>query len=118
MVREDFLDFLKEESKRDAMYLVDPLKYVAKIKHIALSEDERARIIVFGSYVRGDMRPNSDIDVLIITCRARDTEFRAKLRTKIGREIGLATPLEIHIVTPEEYEKWYRSFIKDAYIEV
>jgi len=36
---------------------------------------------------------------------------------EISKEIGECTPFEIHIVTPEEHENWYKKFI-DKYIEI
>ncbi|MCS7097385.1 MAG: hypothetical protein NZ922_00140 [Candidatus Methanomethyliaceae archaeon] len=40
-----------------------------------------------------------------------------KLYAIIARNIGLVTPFEIHIISSEEYENWYRKFI-DAHQEI
>jgi len=63
------------------------------------------------------MRKDSDIDVLIVTSFAKDADFRANLRIEISRRIGDLTSFEIHIVTPDESEGWYRRFI-DEYKEI
>ncbi|MDW7971180.1 MAG: hypothetical protein RMI53_04915 [Nitrososphaerota archaeon] len=40
-----------------------------------------------------------------------------KLYAIIARNIGFVTPFEIHIISSEEYENWYRKFI-DAHQEI
>jgi predicted nucleotidyltransferase len=91
--------------------------YANKIKALVRKYDPSARVILFGSYVRGNMRPDSDIDVLLITRLASDAKERVRLRIEIKRTIGDLTPFEIHIVTEEEYENWYKKFI-DQHIEI
>lgn len=91
--------------------------YLGRIKEVCKSVDPNCKTILFGSYVRGTTRPDSDIDVLLITELAKDPWTRAKLYTKIFENLDPEHPFEIHIVTPEEYEKWYKKFI-DVYTEV
>lgn len=98
-------------------YYEKPRVYVEKIKSTVRKLDPQARVILFGSIVKGGMKPDSDIDVLVVTRLAENLNDRLKLRIEIAREIGECTPFEIHIVTPEEYEGWYKKFI-DKYIEV
>ncbi len=98
-------------------YFEDPLKYVRVIKEVVRDLDRRARVLVFGSFVRGGLRPDSDIDVLIITDLASSLEGRLRVRLLVARALGDCTPFEIHVVTHEEFEGWYSRFIKD-YVEV
>lgn len=98
-------------------YLDDATEYLRRIKDVCKSFDPSCRLVVFGSYVRGDMKVSSDVDVLVITSKARDSSYRGKLRVAIARNIGLVTPFEIHIITDEEYEKWYKKFM-DVFREV
>ncbi len=63
------------------------------------------------------MRPDSDIDVLVVTREASDVWRRVRIRVEVKRVIGDLTPFEIHLVTPEEFEVWYRRFI-DVMLEV
>ena len=107
------LERLKEWKK----YYENAIEYVRKMKEIVRKRDKDAQVLIFGSYVKGNMKPNSDIDVLIITKLAENIWDRVKLRVEIAKEIGDYTPFEIHIVTPSEYENWYKKFI-DKYIEV
>jgi len=101
------LETLREWRK----YYERPFYYARRIKAVARERDPEAKVVLFGSLVKGGMRPDSDIDVLVVTKLARRVGDRLKLRVDIAREMGECTPFEMHIVTPEEYEGWYRRFI-------
>lgn len=74
-------------------------------------------MILFGSYAEGRPGPDSDIDVLTITDLGNHVNERMRLRAEIGEVIGHYTPFEIHIVSREECESWYRRFI-GKYVEI
>jgi predicted nucleotidyltransferase len=67
MAGEDLIDLLLELRKEKERYYSDPLRYARAIRDVARSFDPDARVYLFGSYVRGTMRPDSDIDVLVLT---------------------------------------------------
>lgn len=117
MAREDFIDFLYHKYLIRRKYLENVMAHIGKIKEVCISADPSCRTMLFGSYVRGKMKPDSDIDVLLITELAKDPWMRAKLYTKIFENLGFEHLFEVHIVTPDEYEKWYKKFI-DVYVEV
>jgi len=80
---------------------------------------EDVKVLLFGSIVRGDWGPNSDIDVLIISHKLLpDWEENSWIRTKIKSAISFYSPFQIHLARPEEYENWYKSFIKNDYWEI
>lgn len=91
--------------------------YLGLIKEAAREGDPGSRVLVFGSYVKGDTRIDSDVDVLIITRLAEDAVGRARLRVRIARDIGVYSPFEFHIATKEEYTGWYENLI-DEYREM
>lgn len=111
------IDLEIEHARARESYIKNAAEYLERIKMICRRYDPSCRLIVFGSFARGSMRVDSDVDVLVITEVARSAGRRAEMRAAIAREIGLVTPFEIHIVTPEEYETWYKRFI-DVYLEV
>lgn len=104
---------LREALKK---YYEDPITYVKEIKKVVERYDPSAKVLIFGSTVKGRTRPDSDIDVLIITEMARNVNDRLMLRVEVARKIGECTPFEIHIVTWEEYRGWYEKFLDD-YVE-
>jgi len=111
MPRKGFIDLLIEDAEERKRFFEDFLRYAEKVKEVVRRRDPNARIIVFGSVVRGDVRPDSDIDLLIITDIAEKLDERIRLRMEIMRILGEGSPFEIHIITAEEYENWYRKFI-------
>jgi predicted nucleotidyltransferase len=59
---------------------------------------------------------DSDVDVLVITDKAKTVWDKANMQVIIERKLDLGDPFELHAATREEYENWYRRFI-DAYEE-
>ena len=69
---------------------------------IAAADPEK--IILFGSRARGSARPDSDLDLLLITKvpgPSRELEVRAYASLR-----GLAVPVDILCYTPEQVEQW------------
>ena len=66
-----------------------------------------AKIILFGSAARGDMGPNSDVDLLVIKAGKFN---RDRLTTAIYRELaGAEAAVDVVVVTPEEVERYGNS---------
>lgn len=81
---------------------------VEKIKDNCMPE----KIILFGSYAKGNPNPDSDIDLLIIKSSnyrrdERDIEIRNLLRE-------VKFPMDIFVYTPEEVNKF--SNLKGSFI--
>ena len=61
------------------------------------------KVILFGSYVRGDMSVNSDLDVLIVT--DRNIENPRKESVRIRRALrGILMPMDILVVQEKDLE--------------
>ena len=60
------------------------------------------KIILFGSRARGDARPDSDVDLLVVmdtsSIRATTRELRIALD-------AMGIPKDVVVVTPEEFER-------------
>lgn len=60
------------------------------------------RILLFGSYARGNARPGSDVDLLLVMPIEGS---RRKKRVQIGLSLyEYRVPVDIVIVTPQEFE--------------
>ena len=118
------VDILIERKKRNQRYFLEYREYASKIKGITriLLKDEDARVLVFGSVVKGTWIPNkSDIDVLIISESVlKSATWQSDLKVRILEEMGvdLTAPFEFHFATQEIYTSWYQKFIHDEYVEI
>ncbi|MGQ0814422.1 MAG: nucleotidyltransferase domain-containing protein [Gemmatimonadota bacterium] len=65
------------------------------------------RIILFGSAARGAVRPDSDIDLLIVKA---NVAYRGRLAEEIYKSLfGIPVPVDVIVVTPEDIEKYRNS---------
>ncbi|MFZ8809879.1 MAG: nucleotidyltransferase domain-containing protein [Pyrobaculum sp.] len=112
-----FLDLLERLYAQRRRYLEDLPCYLRLIKEVVLRHDPSAKVFLFGSYAEGTARPDSDVDVLIVTELAAEEEARLRLRKEIDDALGRPNPFELHIATPTQYKEWYVKFIK-RYVEV
>jgi predicted nucleotidyltransferase len=61
------------------------------------------KIILFGSAARGEMGPNSDIDLLVI----KSGKFnRDRVTREIYRRLSGSAAVDVVVVTPEEVEQY------------
>ncbi len=85
-----------------------------RVKKIVLEYDPGARVYVFGSVVEGRYTGASDIDILVVT---EMIDRKYDIMARVYYELG-DYPLELHVVTPEQYKRWYKRFIKGDIEEV
>lgn len=71
--------------------------------------DKLTKIIVYGSYARGDYRENSDVDIMILT-KLSEEEIRAIKNDiyDLAFEVEMSTGIELSpiIKNEEQYEYW------------
>jgi uncharacterized protein len=61
------------------------------------------RIVLFGSSARGEMGPDSDLDLLVVKS---GVPHRRRLAQQIYRRLlGLTVPVDVIVVTPEDVEQ-------------
>jgi predicted nucleotidyltransferase len=77
--------------------------------------DRLARVVLFGSRARGDARPDSDVDVLLVL-RVRRTESEADLVAALESDISIAYGLVIAAVyvSLDEYELGRLGLVRNA----
>ncbi|MBI3599754.1 MAG: nucleotidyltransferase domain-containing protein [Nitrospinae bacterium] len=85
------------------LWEVTPQKVKAVIDKI-VEISRPCRVIIFGSYVRGDMNLNSDLDVLVVT--KEDIENPRKESVRIRRALkGILMPMDILVVYEKSLEE-------------
>jgi predicted nucleotidyltransferase len=62
------------------------------------------KIILFGSRARGDARPNSDFDVLVIK-ESNEPRYRRSVPLYVALA-DLPAEVEVMVYTPDEIEEW------------
>lgn len=70
------------------------------------------KIILFGSQARGDARPESDLDILVIANTKRPRYRRAAPLYGVLSDIIL--PMDIMVYSPAEVEEW--SEVRQAFV--
>lgn len=61
------------------------------------------RVILFGSFARGDVRPGSDVDLLVVV---PEGIHRRKTAQYLYRELkGVGVPFDIVVATPGDLER-------------
>jgi len=107
----------KKIQQEKQKYFLNYLEYSKKIKEIAVELlGKNIQVMVFGSIVRNEHTPNSDIDVLIISENlSSNWEENRIIRTLIKKQIDPFSPFEINLVRPEEYEIYYKNIINNDF---
>ena len=92
---------------------------IARLRELAptIRAEGVQRLAVFGSRVRGDARPDSDLDILIETFD-RSTEARRFDLFKVMHMIEDATGIATHVTLPSELTPRIRERMADDLIEV
>jgi predicted nucleotidyltransferase len=100
----------RQAAKEEVMRNLD--FYLCKMLQITRGWDPSAEVYLFGSFARGAARPDSDVNVLIISdVLGKDLLSAAEAVDRITAELGVKGVFEIHVATRELFEKWYRNFI-------
>ena len=70
-------------------------------------------ILIFGSVARGDYRPDSDVDVLLVANNPSEVRRKAReISSEIFAETGV--PVSVITVSPEDYERSSNLLIRRA----
>ncbi len=77
---------------------IDTTTIINKLKHL-----DPEKIIIFGSYARGNPDPDSDVDVLVIQKTQKKPTERV---SQVLRSVWGSIPnIEAQIITPEEFQQ-------------
>ena len=79
---------------------------IERAREILISEYKPDKIILFGSHARGDPRPDSDIDLLVICDREKDVP-RPKRGLDVMQKLGVIhTPMDLLFYSSDEFAKY------------
>lgn len=111
------IQILKELKLERETYFKNYKKFASEIKKRAEELLNNVRVLVFGSVIKNNYDPLlSDIDVLIISDNLpKNWEERRLIKLKLKPS---GSPFQIHLVTDEEFKKFFKNFIKEEYIEI
>lgn len=106
------------KNDKQKKYLQNPRSFGKEIKKTILKLLPDAKVLLFGSVIKGESKPDSDFDVLVITSQKFPDVFaRAKIKGEILKHFP-DSPLEIHLTNIRQFKEWYSRFIKGDYLEV
>ena len=78
------------------------MAYIRRLCKRIANTYQPEKIILFGSHAYGTPTPESDVDLLVVM----DLEVRPiEQILKIRRELGIVTPLDLLVRTPEDVKK-------------
>lgn len=86
-------------------------KILDKIIEAVLKVIKPDKIILFGSQVRGEARPDSDYDILVIKSGISPEEERSIAQNIYINLIGVNAGVDIIVKTPESIERSKKKFI-------
>ena len=76
---------------------------VQRIVEVAQPE----KIILFGSAAKGEMGPNSDVDILVIKSGVHRRRLAQTIYVNL---VGVGQAVDVVVVTPEDVERYKDSF--------
>lgn len=105
-------ELLIERDREHKAYFKNYLQYAKEIKKEVEGLLGKVQVFIFGSILRKNEIPR-DVDILIISPKLKTTRERSKILAQIWRKIGFTSPFELHFATPQEYQNWWRYFLKE-----
>jgi predicted nucleotidyltransferase len=100
-----------ETLERYEHYRTNWEKYLTEIKSMLLNLCPDAEIYVFGSIVKGNTHPTSDIDVLAVSTEFKNIRKRIDTHSKL-KLLFPDAPFEFHLIYPEKFP-FYQKMAKE-----
>jgi len=87
-----------------------------KVKQIVLSKWPNAELYIFGSTVKENSSASRDIDILIVLDDRPGREEEYMVKAEVYAQID--APIELHVASRSEFEKWYKKFIGEDLVRI
>lgn len=82
-------------------------EFLGELKKTALSFDDKAEVILFGSRARGDYGEDSDRDVLVLTGKKLTPQTEAAILDRFFEiELGYAQAVSALVADKETWDYW------------
>ncbi len=94
--------------------LLEWRKFVSILHEAVKAFAPDAQVFTFGSALRGELTANSDVDVLIVTKKAKGRErhrLAAAIEAKLDEKLA-SSIFELHVVQPQRLP-WYKRHAKE-----
>ncbi len=104
-----------ESGKKALNHLRNYVSIAKKVKEVIRTYWPKAKVYVFGSVLGGRYTAASDIDILVVLNEKPNPKEVVEVKATIYMEFD--APIQLHVVTEEELESWYKRFI-DEMVEV
>jgi predicted nucleotidyltransferase len=81
-----------------------PEESVSRLTRLLVEAANPARIILYGSYARGEATADSDIDIMVVETDVHD-RFKEMVRlNRVVRSIGIS--VDLLVVSKEKFDYW------------
>ena len=85
-------------------YILFPEESVSRLTQLLVEAANPARIILFGSYARGEASADSDIDIMVVETDVRD---RFKEMVRLNRVVdSVGVSVDLLVVSKEKFDYW------------
>ncbi len=95
----------------------DTLSVLPKIKKIVIEIDPSAEVFLYGSRARGDDRPDSDLDLLILVDAKTDLDYERIFRHRLY-DIELESGIALSTIVQNKTEWKLRYWMTPLYINI
>jgi predicted nucleotidyltransferase len=80
---------------------------IDEIVHRIVAAGAPTKVVLFGSWARGDARPRSDLDILVVEDRSEAPRYERSARYRLAlRDVLPDRDIDIVVWTPEEIAEW------------
>ena len=116
--RSSFFEFLKSQVEEHRAYFENMDFYLSVLRKKAKEFfGDDTRVFLFGSALEGkSIIGKSDIDVAVVSPKiSMSAGWQAEMKFELYKSLGdtpFDSPFEIHLLTPELFETWFKKFVK------